>query len=362
MNFADILRDWYKKNRRSLPWRETRDPYRVWISEVILQQTRVATGLGYYERFTGRFPDPASLARADEDEVLRLWQGLGYYSRARNLHQAAGTIVELHGGAMPRRYEDLLALRGIGEYTAAAVASICFGEARAVVDGNVIRVLSRLYGVEEPVDSATGARRIRELADALLDRRDPGTHNQALMEFGALHCLPSSPLCPSCPFRDVCVAFGSKQTGSLPRKKPKKPLRHRWLHYYVFHREESLLIRKRGNGDIWRSLYEFPLVETDRRSEEEHILGEMLEGILECTFPGHKQATSLRNVRFTVEALGPEIPHVLSHQKLHLRFVRVRLTDWPPALSPACKIISFRERTDHGFPQPINRYLEAGIF
>lgn len=233
MKIGGIIREWYEKNRRELPWRETHDPYRVWLSEVILQQTRVDQGLGYYRRFLEAFPNVDALARASEDEVLKLWQGLGYYSRARNLHQAAREIMAERGGALPEDYEGWLKVKGVGAYTAAAIASICFGEPRAVVDGNVSRVIARIHGVETPVNSSAGAREIAALAGGMLDRSDPGTHNQAMMEFGALQCIPRDPGCPVCPVQVQCIANRTGEVNRLPVKRPRKKPVDRYFYYYI---------------------------------------------------------------------------------------------------------------------------------
>ncbi|MCJ7715495.1 MAG: A/G-specific adenine glycosylase, partial [Anaerolineales bacterium] len=229
MKNGGIIRGWYEKNKRDLPWRRTRDPYKIWMSEVILQQTRVNQGTKYYLRFIKSFPDVTALARADEDEVLKLWQGLGYYSRARNLHQAAKSVVEQMKGEIPGSYADLLKLKGVGGYTASAIASICFREPRAVVDGNVSRVIARLYGMDEPINSTRGGKLINSLAHDLLDRNDPGTHNQAMMEFGALQCVPVSPDCEKCPLMNYCEAWATGRVNLLPVKIPKLKPVERWM-------------------------------------------------------------------------------------------------------------------------------------
>ena len=210
---ADILLDWYSREGRDLPWRRTRDPYRIWLSEVILQQTRVAQGTEYYLRFVGRFPDVRSLASASEDEVLKLWQGLGYYSRARNLHAAARQVVDDFGGRFPTTFAGVRSLRGVGDYTAAAVCSAAYSLPYAAVDGNVYRVLSRLFDIAEPIDTASGRRLFAELARSQLDERDPGRYNQAIMDFGALRCTPSPPRCGECPFGDRCLAPAPSSRG-----------------------------------------------------------------------------------------------------------------------------------------------------
>lgn len=228
---ADILLDWYSREGRDLPWRRTRDPYRIWLSEVILQQTRVAQGTEYYLRFVGRFPDVRSLAAASEDEVLKLWQGLGYYSRARNLHAAARQVVDDFGGRFPTTFAGVRSLRGVGDYTAAAVCSAAYSLPYAAVDGNVYRVLSRLFDIAEPIDTASGRRLFAELARSQLDERDPGRYNQAIMDFGALRCTPSPPRCGECPFGDRCLALAAGTVVSRPVKQGRTQVRDRWFHY-----------------------------------------------------------------------------------------------------------------------------------
>ena len=264
MKIGGIIRGWYKKNKRELPWRQTRDPYKIWLSEVILQQTRVNQGLNYYLDFIKKFPDVTALARADEDEVLKLWQGLGYYSRARNLHQAARDVVEQMKGVMPDTYEDLLKLKGVGSYTASAIASICFGEPRAVVDGNVSTGhCPACTGLDEPINSTRGVKLINALAHELLDRNDPGTHNQAMMEFGALQCVPVSPDCKKCPLMDHCEARAAHRVDQLPVKIPKRKPVELWMNFYILLCNGETIIAKRGTEGIWKSLYQFPMVESE---------------------------------------------------------------------------------------------------
>lgn len=255
------IRKWYDGHRRDLPWRGITDAYRIWLSEIILQQTRVAQGLGYYRRFVETYPTVAALAAASEDEVLKLWQGLGYYSRARNLHAAARQVMEEFGGVFPTRRADLLRLRGVGAYTAAAVASFASGEAVAVVDGNVYRVLSRLYDVEVPINAATGPRLFQQLADQLLPADDAARHNQAMMELGALCCTPVAPDCDGCPVRDGCLALAAGTVGRRPQKLACVKMRRRHFCYFLFKYNNVLWGRRRPAGDIWQGLYEYVSVE-----------------------------------------------------------------------------------------------------
>ncbi len=260
-NFSTILEKWYSENGRKLPWRETKDPYCIWISEIILQQTRVVQGWEYYQRFIERFPNVEALADASEDDVLLVWQGLGYYSRARHLHEAARQIVEM--GAFPETRDSLLSLSGVGEYTAAAIGSMAFGLPMAVLDGNVYRVLSRYLGVDTPIDSTRGHREFRALADEMLDSRHPGTYNQAIMDFGATQCVPHSPDCSKCPLMDSCEAFNTGKVALLPCKDKMTKIRQRYFTYlYMRDPEGNVLLQRREAGDIWQGLYQFPLYES----------------------------------------------------------------------------------------------------
>lgn len=295
---------WYDAHRRELPWRRTADPYRIWISEVILQQTRVDQGLAYYERFIARFPTIRHLARAREEQVLKLWQGLGYYGRARNLHAAARQVMQEHGGTLPRDHDQLLRLKGVGEYTAAAIASIAFDRPHAVVDGNVYRVLARVFGVSLPIDGAEGRRKFRELAASLLDHERPGDHNQAVMELGATVCTPRDPDCDACPVRPRCVAHMEARIGALPAKAAKKKVRIRHFNYLWLERGGRIRMTCRGTGDIWSGLHELPLIETRGRTTAAGLSRE-LERILGAG--GGKR--TLRRV------VGP-IRHVLTHQRI----------------------------------------------
>lgn len=299
-DFVMTLRRWYAENKRDLPWRNTPDPYYIWLSEIILQQTRVNQGLPYYLKFIENFPDVSSLASASEDQVLKLWQGLGYYSRARNLHHAAKQIVNFHEGKFPGKYDEILALKGIGDYTAAAIASFAFGQPYPVVDGNVFRFLARFSGNQTSIDTTTGKKEFSRLALELLDREDPGNHNQAMMEIGATVCLPVNPRCSLCPFQGGCVAFQEDQIEMLPLRTKKTNIRHRYLHYLVYLDGDHTWIRKRSGKDIWTGLYEFPLIET----ESNVIIDRNAIGL-------HAE------VRFDI---SKEYRHILSHQKLITRF------------------------------------------
>ena len=312
--FADILIDWYAENKRDLPWRETKDPYRIWISEIILQQTRVAQGYDYYIRFMERFPDVFTLADADEDEVMKYWQGLGYYSRARNLHAAARSIRE--AGEFPKTYEGVLALKGVGEYTAAAICSFAYDIPRAVVDGNVYRVLSRWMGIDTAIDTTTGKKLFAQLAQELMDKSRPALYNQAIMDFGALQCTPASPDCLSCPLAETCLALANRSVDTLPVKQHKTKVTNRFFNYIYVRTGGCTFIRKRTGNDIWKNLYEPLLIETDTDlSENASAFEQKLYGVLGET-PWHY-----------LKPIKQGVKHVLSHRVIHANFYEVVLPD-----------------------------------
>lgn len=302
-DFSQRLQGWYHQHHRELPWRGTRDPYRIWLSEIILQQTRVAQGLPYYEAFLNAFPTVEHFAAASEEEVLRLWQGLGYYSRARNMHTTARRVVEEYGRTFPSTYTELRKLKGVGPYTAAAIASFAFQEPVAVVDGNVFRVLARIFGIETDIKSAAAKKEFGTLARQLLDPEHPDIHNQAVMEFGATHCTPKSPACASCPFRAECVAFREEKQAILPVKSKKTKVRERYFHYLVFQHDNQTLVRRRPAGDIWQGLYDFFLLEAKEWLSENRLQEVHPPGVLGEPSPIYK--------------------HQLSHQRLWVRFWRV---------------------------------------
>lgn len=303
---------WYEANKRDLPWRNTLDPYKIWLSEIILQQTRVAQGTKYYLSFINTFPTIKDLADAREDEILKLWQGLGYYSRARNMHKAAIKIATEYNCVFPDTYTAILSLPGIGEYTAAAIASIAFQQAHAVVDGNVFRVVSRIFGIETPIDSTKGKREIQEIAKQLLPEANPATHNQAIMEFGALHCTPTQPDCAHCPLTNYCVAYNTGKTTLLPIKEKKTKTRHRYFNYIFVYDREKTIIQKRTEKDVWKNLYEFPLIESEQLLEENEILNHKL---IESLVDSAKDITSVKKT-FTLK-------HVLSHQIINAQFITI---------------------------------------
>lgn len=332
--FAAALADWYRSNRRELPWRETHDPYRIWVSEIILQQTRVVQGYDYYCRFVQRFPDVETLAKADEDEVMRYWQGLGYYSRARNLHEAARSIAA--EGAFPKTYEGVRKLKGVGDYTAAAICSFAYGMPCAVVDGNVYRVLSRYLGLDVPIDTTAGKKTFSALAQSMLDVASPALHNQAIMDFGALQCVPQSPACETCPLAETCVAFRSGRVAELPCKQHKVKSRDRFFLYLYVRAGSHTFIRKREAGDVWRNLYEIPLIETSAVCTEEEL----------PALPAFKELFGGLEIEQLTQ-VKKQVKHVLSHQVIYADCYLVQLADETSVLA-GYRCVSEEEL--HNFP------------
>ncbi len=271
-HFSKTILQWYSQNKRDLPWRGSRDPYKIWLSEVILQQTRITQGLPYYLKFIKVYPAVSDLASASETEVLKLWQGLGYYSRARNMHAAARMVMDEFSGKFPSVYKDLIRLKGVGDYTASAIASICSGEPTPVVDGNVYRVLARYFGVEIPINSSRGIKYFKQLAKEVMEPAEIGEYNQAVMEFGALQCKPQNPDCGTCPLNTGCLALNQDRVGELPAKIRKQKVKTRYFNYMVYvDPKNRTLLNKRTEQGIWRHLYDFPLIESDRLLEPEEI-------------------------------------------------------------------------------------------
>ena len=345
-DFSRILQQWnMEKNDRRMPWKGERDPYRIWLSEIILQQTRVEQGLAYYERFIHQYPSITDLAAAPDDEVLKLWEGLGYYSRCRNLLTTARFVSNERGGVFPGTYEGILALKGVGPYTAAAISSFAFGLPHAVLDGNVYRVLSRIFGLGTPADSGTGRAQFTQLADFLLDRQRPGLHNQALMDFGATVCKPAIPLCGTCSFNPHCFAYIHARIPDFPRKDGKVKIRKRWFYYFVLDNGEETAIRQRTEKGIWQQLYEFPVIET----QEDRLLESVLT---EAENSGLLSAGEYR--------LGPVsdlMKQQLSHQLITGRFIRVRVKPGTP-LPGAIRWVAHQDLARYAFPRFINQYLE----
>ena len=337
--FSRTLLPWYRENRRPLPWRRTKNPYHIWLSEVILQQTRVDQGTAYWHRFVERYPSVAQLAKASEDQVLRLWQGLGYYSRARNLRTAAQQVVQEHGGHFPADHSALLKLKGVGDYTASAIASICFGLPEPVVDGNVYRVLSRVFGITTPIDSTAAKKEFRLLAAELISREHPGDHNQAVMELGATVCTPKNPRCGECPLSRKCIARAEGRIAELPAKASKTKSRTRHFNYLLIEVKDGIYLRKRTGKDIWLGLWELPLIETARAARTASM----------------KDLTAMATLK---RWEGP-VTHVLSHQRIQAVFWKaVPSADFEPPND--WKVVSWKKVDRHALPRLIERQL-AGI-
>lgn len=324
MSFSKTLINWYSTNKRMLPWRQTTDPYCVWLSEIILQQTQVVQGLPYYMSFLKEFPSIFHLANAPESQVLKLWQGLGYYSRARNLHATAKYIVSELNGEFPNTYPELIKLKGVGDYTASAIASICFNQPTAVVDGNVYRVLSRCFGIDTPINSSNGAKEFKQLAQQLIDKNNPAEFNQAIMEFGAMQCRPQNPDCNVCPFQNNCVALQTNKISELPVKIKAAKAKKKYFNFLVILSADNKTILERRNGKgIWQNLYQFPLIETKDETEYDAFL------------PFVQDHHLLKGITFELSLYNKDtIVHKLSHQHLYTKF-------W---------IVTVNERLANGIP------------
>lgn len=340
---APNLLHWYTINKRALPWRENNSPYSVWLAEIIMQQTRISQGLPYYLRFVENYPTVVHLAQAHEDEILKLWQGLGYYSRARNMHEAAKTIVDQHQGHFPESYSELLKLKGVGEYTAAAIASISFNLPHAVIDGNVYRVLSRLFAISTPINSTEGKNAFKQLANQLIDRESPGDYNQAIMDFGAMQCKPTQPDCPNCPFSNSCQAFLLNQANRFPVKEAKQKIRHRYFNYLLIEQGENICLNKRTGNDIWKNLFEFPLIEMNRKTEINELADQLMELI--------------RSQNMEIGEITSWQKQILSHQHIHYRFIRLRITA-KSELPPQFMKVNKKDIYKFAVPKPIERELE----
>ena len=333
------LTNWYNIHKRDLPWRNTSDPYKIWLSEVILQQTKVDQGLAYYNKFIALFPTLDTLANAPEDIIMRAWQGLGYYSRARNLHFAAKQVLHQFEGKFPTNYKDILLLKGVGTYTAAAIASFAYDEPKAVVDGNVYRFLSRYFGIRTPIDSTNGKNEFQKIADDILDKRKPGIYNQAIMEFGAMVCKPNAPLCETCIFNTTCIAFQEQAVKLLPVKEKKINVKSRHLHYLlVFDKNANFLLQKRGKNDIWESLYQFVLIEDDLAlSAKKHTLD---------------------SFHFLIKREFAPIKHILTHQHIYAIFTIGVVQEFSTTILESMEKENWNNIDARALPRLISRFIE----
>ncbi len=350
--FADQIIHWYRTNKRDLPWRDTTNPYKIWLSEIILQQTRVKQGLPYYQRFIAAYPDIYALAKASEEEVLRLWQGLGYYSRARNLHACARQLIDLHNGNFPENYQGLIRLKGVGSYTAAAIASFAYNETVPVVDGNVYRVLSRVFGVKKDILSSDGQKAFKKLAEELVPEGRAGEYNQAIMEFGALQCTPQSPNCLLCPLSRMCYAFQHNAHKNLPVKIKKVKVRKRFFSYIVLRAGGNLYMKVRDKKDIWKGLYDFHLLETSKDLRDPAQLDDAL--LAQAIEAGA-----------TVE-MSNLYKHQLTHQQLWVRFLLMDVSkgNLRDSLLSSQRLKAYSLEEVRKLPKPIlvNNYLSEVIF
>lgn len=341
-SFATTIIGWYKKYKRDLPWRKTSDPYLIWISEIILQQTRVNQGIGYYYRFISRFPDIKSLFETDEQEVLKYWQGLGYYSRARNLHAAARQIKQEHGGKFPSTYNEIIKLKGIGEYTAAAISSFSFNLPHPVLDGNVKRVISRFFGIQGPVDDRNVTEMVIKKLHSVFDPLNNQDFNQAIMEFGALHCTPANPKCESCVLKHSCKAFELSMVRDIPGKKSKINKRKRYLNYFVFRHEKQVILRKRPAGDIWQHMYDFPLIES--KDMKQKVSPEQLN------MEGKGSAKYIGSSKWQ--------KHLLTHQIIHARFHEYEIENPTEYLNETTQMVVLNDMSDYPMPKLIAEFIQ----
>jgi A/G-specific adenine glycosylase len=341
MSFENQLVKWYKNNKRDLPWRKNKDPYSIWISEIILQQTRVVQGTKYYNEFLKKFPNIQSLASSKESEVLNAWKGLGYYNRAINLHKSSQYIASNLDGKFPKTYNEIIQLKGIGDYTASAISSICFNEFNPVVDGNVLRLLSRYYGLKTPIDSLKAQRKVKEIGQKLINKTNsPGDFNQSMMEFGALVCTPF-PDCESCDFSTKCIAYNKNEVEKIPVKSKKKKSKERFFNYIIFvDNKNYTMVNKRLNKDIWYKLNEFPLIESKRHIKDIII------------FPEFKKFTKSKSIVINKEMYKKEkIKHILSHQILYITFHHFNISQDISQGVPLSKL------NNYNFPAPITNFI-----
>jgi A/G-specific adenine glycosylase len=344
MAFAKKLLLWNSnQNNRPMPWKGEKDPYKIWLSEIILQQTRVEQGWEYYNRFVATFPDIKKLAKAPEEKIFKLWEGLGYYTRCKNLIATAKFIAKEKQGVFPNTYDEILSLRGVGPYTAAAIASFAFNLPHAVVDGNVFRVLSRFFGIDIPTDSTAGKKLFTALAEELVDKKIPGIYNQAIMDFGAVICKPQNPLCTACPLKSKCVAFLQNKIDLLPVKTGKMIKKNRWFYYFIVEYNGKIYVKKRGPKEIWENLYEFLLFETDRLLSVEDIQA-----------TGFFKTITAKN-KSTILYVSQMYKQQLTHQTIQGCFIQLKLKNQPQL--EGYKTVTYKELVKLPFPKFITGYL-----
>ncbi len=348
MNITKAFLEYYAKNKRDLPWRNTKSPYHIWLSEIIMQQTRIAQGTSYYNAFIEKYPTVFDLAQAGEQNVLLLWQGLGYYSRARNLYHTSKIIAEKYKGQFPDNYKEMIALKGIGDYTASAILSICFNLPLPAIDGNVLRIIARIFGIKQAVNQTSGRKAVSNICNDLICKENPGDFNQALMDFGSLCCTPALPNCSECFLRKECIAFQSKSVSELPVKDKSKPKKNEYFHYFLLRFEDNILIKQRKEG-IWQNLYEFPLIVQTKKYSKNKIMA-----AFNAAFTESKNAKVFEQ--------SETIKHVLSHKNLYITFYSVR---WQyrkdfETVQQSGNFMSVKHDTlsDYPFPQVIRKFLE----
>ncbi len=339
--FQSSILGWYHRHKRDLPWRKSNDPYIIWLSEIILQQTRVNQGLPYFEKFVKNYPEVEALAKADEGQVMRDWEGLGYYSRARNLHATAKYVSENLDGEFPKKYDELLKLKGVGSYTAAAISSFVAGEPRAVLDGNVFRVLSRYFAISTPINSTAGKKEFEQLANKMLDANSAADYNQAIMEFGAVQCVPKSPKCEDCVLNESCAAYAKDLVATFPVKEKKKYDRQRYLTYLIINNDGKIAIQQRIEKDIWRQLFQFPLIEAEVLLNPTEVIESIAEDDLLI-----KEVVDLK-------------PHKLSHQTIHCRIVLIDAkSNLKLSIAEGAQWVAKEKLVDYAFPKPLRAYLD----
>jgi A/G-specific adenine glycosylase len=344
--FQKNLLEWYHISKnRDMPWKGVKDPYKIWLSEIILQQTRVEQGTSYYLNFIKKYPDVIALSKADEKDVFKLWEGLGYYNRCRNLLFTARFISNELKGKFPKTYSSILSLKGVGPYTAAAIASFAYGLPHAVVDGNVTRILSRFFGIKVPIDTTKGKLLFAELADSLLDKKNPARYNQAIMDFGATVCKPKAPTCESCPLSSLCVAFNTNKVSALPIKSKSIQKKERWFYFTLASYKDELLVKRRTEKDIWRGLYAFHLTEVSAEAQPEKMARQVIKEVFH-----HSKTTLIK--------ISQSFTQQLTHQTIHASFIHLRLTK-KIVLEDGYEWITQDKIKDLGFPRVIANYLKS---